>query len=167
MDSESKTIFSAGRQVIKVRFVVYGLLLLAPVLFWAGTLVIGDPYVYNVQEQSSPAHQYFWGTLFMMMSAAIAAGILVYQDCYVTSLRQDKTTGLFTLATESLIGRRVHSFSYQDIKGWREDSGEYYNGKFHIVAPYISLRLKGRFLPFIIDLQGEVVEEEIYTLLQR
>lgn len=159
-----KTIFLAGKQIVKVRFVVYGLLLLAPVLFWAGTLVIGDPYVYNTQEQSSEVHQYFWGSAFMLMALALAAGILVYQHCYVKKIALNQETGSFTICTESLIGKRTRIFSHRDIKGWREDDGYYRNIKFTVSAPYISFKVAGRRLPYIVDLQGEVVEDEIYKL---
>jgi hypothetical protein len=160
-----KTIFLAGKQIVKVRFVVYGLLLLAPVLFWAGTLVLDDPYVYNMQEQSPAAHQIFWGLVFMMMAAAIAGGILVYQHCYVKKIDVNKATGSFTLSTESLIGKRVHSFTRQDIKGSREDEGNFRDAKFSIRTPYVSLKLNSRRLPFIIDMQGDLVEKELHTLI--
>lgn len=159
-----KTVFFAGKQMFKVRFVVGLLLIMAPVLFWAGTLVIGDPYVYTTQEQSSEVHQYFWGTVFMLLSVAMAGGILVYQDCYVKKIELNQEAGSFTLFTESLIGKRVRTFTYQDIKGWREDDGVYQDAKFSINAPYISFKLHGRRLPYIIDLQGDVTEEEIYRL---
>ncbi|GMU87781.1 MAG: hypothetical protein AMXMBFR48_30220 [Ignavibacteriales bacterium] len=160
----NKTVFFAGKQILKVRFVVSLLLLSAPVLFWAGTLVIGDPYVYNMQEQSSELHQYFWGIVFMLSAVSMAVGILIYQDCYIKKMEYNEDADSFTLYTESLIGKRQRTFTHRDIQGWREDDGYYRNIKFTINAPYITFRIKDRRLPYIIDLQGKVVEDEIYTL---
>jgi hypothetical protein len=86
---------------------------------------------------------------------AIIAGILLYLQCYVFRIERDEDTGEFRVA---LAGLRLTIRAEEVVRAGFND-GVSHAGSISVNAPWYSLRLRGRRLPLIIDLQGDFLDQ--------
>lgn len=152
------TIFDAGPQRWKIWFV-----LLISLLCGAGMIAVGGYMLlsYGLEPRDGGvlkplATRILVGAAFALPGAAIVAGILTYLRCYVTRIEADDAGGFsITLAG---FGRRL-SVQLGDVVRAGFHEGRSHAGGISVNAPWYSVRLRGRRLPLIVDLQGDFLDE--------
>jgi hypothetical protein len=153
--TEPVEIFRAGTQALMVRFVQALLVLIAtPGLLWAAwaLLTIPDPSL-------SPAARYALVAGVLAFAAATSLGMVVYGWCYVMSATWDPRAGACHLKLAGLfIPIRL---TITDAEGGRYHAGQSHVSPIEVNAPWYSIRVPGRRLPLILDLQGEFLHPEL------
>ena len=92
---------------------------------------------------------------------AMTVGMTVYSYCYVESLELSGHPGVLSVNTVGLRGERRELVRIEDIVGARYSRGELRT----VRAPWWTLRVEDRELPFVIDAQGFVAERAIFESL--
>lgn len=153
-----RVIFDAGPQRWKIWFV--GLISLAT----GGALVMLGGWLF----QSFGLHPDDGGVLkplstrilfslaWVVPGLAIVAAMLAYLQCYVTRIEADEA-GEYRV-TVAGFGRGLR-FGDDAVARAGFNDGISHAGGISVNAPWYSLRLRGRRLPLIIDLQGDFLDE--------
>jgi hypothetical protein len=148
-------IFRAGSQAVMVRF-VQGLLVLVftPGLLWGAwaLAVVSDPSL-------SPLARYALVAGALALAAASSIGMVVYGWCYVTSATWDPRAGACHITLAGL-------FVPARLTVAAGERGRYHAGRsnaaeIQVNAPWYSVRIPGRRLPLILDLQGEFLHPDL------
>lgn len=97
-----------------------------------------------------------------------AVGMWFYGTVYVARLVQD--SNIFTITTLSLFGHTEKQFQLGDIKGGSFFHGRMGGSSSHrhhsdrpvptVNAPWVTLRLKGQKVPYVIDGQADMIDEK-------
>lgn len=95
------------------------------------------------------------GGFVALLGVGLAASMLIYSGLYVVELRQDG--GTVSIATLSLLGLRHFEVSRRDVR-----ASEYHRGRMFtrmiVNTPWVTLWVRNRRWPFLIDLQAETVD---------
>lgn len=153
-----RTIFTAGRQLWKVWFVVLVSLACGGALVWLGGYLFTSLGLHPTEGgvlRPLPI-RLLWGGVSAAAGGAVIAGILAYLQCYVARIEADEPGGGFRI-TVAGVGPALAVRPDDVALGY--DDGISNAGGIGVNAPWYSLRLRGRRLPLIIDLQGEFLDE--------
>ena len=110
-----------------------------------------------------PTVRLAWGAAVAGLALAFFAGMLVYARCYVTRLVYDGTAGTVRVRTLLPPVRVVAASAFGGGALRRGRS----HGRIPVDAPWASLRVRGRRLPYILDLQGDVADPPALRRLVR
>ncbi|HUT50478.1 MAG TPA: hypothetical protein VM325_14145 [Alphaproteobacteria bacterium] len=145
-------IYDAGTQTRKVRFLAW--LAIAAFLgsVWGGVDVLADG------EAAAAA-------VIFSLGGAFLAGMLVFLDHYACGLSVDFEAGVVEVDTPRLLGERSRSYPLADLVGAAYEADDTTTIKHHVRAPYVKLRIDGRRWPFVIDMQGTIVDEACFERL--
>jgi len=165
--SQHIEVYSAGSQLIKVRAVCYGIYLISPVLMWAGWLVLNSPPEHPNPGELQQHFPLIFGLLFLFMAVCFAAGIAIYQYCYVSSIQFDAARRIYIIITENPVYIKRWDVPLESVVSSDFRHGEYRNVKFTVQAPWYKLKIRIRRPPFIIDLQGDIKDENLLDELLR
>jgi len=98
----------------------------------------------------------------IMFSSAPMLGMAVYALCYVTRIERadDQTLRIHTLigASADVARNKLERTSYHE--------GEQ-RGDVSVHAPWITLRVQGRALPYVIDMQGVIADRSAFNAALR
>jgi hypothetical protein len=152
-----RVIFDAGPQRWKVWFVA--LISLAT----GGALVVLGGWLlttYGLQPMDGGVLKPLQTRLLMALAsatpgAAIIAGILAYLQCYVTRIEADDAGGYRV----TVAGVGTLQFGPDALARVGYNDGVSHAGGISVNAPWYSIRLRGRRLPLIVDLQGDFLDE--------
>lgn len=97
-----------------------------------------------------------WGVAWAVPGLAIIAGIVAYLQCYVTRIEADDAGGY--RVTVAGFGRGLE-FGLNAVTRAGFNDGVSNAGGISVNAPWYSVRLRGRRLPLIVDLQGDFLDE--------
>jgi len=152
-----RTIFDAGPQRKMVWFATVIALLGGGVLIWLGEWMIRT---YGLNPVEGGVLKPLWqrillGGSFAAFGAACIVGMLVYLWCYVSRIEEDDAGDAFRITVLWPFGGRRRMVRPDDVARASYNDGVYMN----VNAPWSSLRLRGRRLPFIIDAQGDFPDE--------
>ncbi len=157
------TLFRAGWQLTKVRGLMYLSLACAAGCLWAG-IILAQTYGLNPGDGGELAplpERLAWGVGVSMLGIGFAAVMWLYGWCYVATINLDKQTQNLHIDTVRFFGSAKHVFNVLDMLGSR-----YHVGRFDGVnAPWQSVKMAGRRLPFIIDKQGLFLEKGLMNKL--
>ncbi|HEX2210845.1 MAG TPA: hypothetical protein VHG93_24390 [Longimicrobium sp.] len=159
-----RVIFDAGRQRWKIWFVLPMSLLVGAVLVWLGGTML-QSYGLDAAEGGvlKPLQiRILLALAFGLPGLAIIAGILAYLPCYVTRIEADEAdeSGDALRITVAALSPRL-TVRPDDVVRAACSEGVYANGRgMHVNAPWYTLRLRGRRLPLIVDLQGDFIEPD-------
>lgn len=101
------------------------------------------------------------GSFVAALGIAFLAGMMVFASRYVVRLGRVGDRVVIETLTPWGIGARRHDFALSQL-----GESAYYHGRMHtprghsVNAPWITLRVAGQWLPFLLDLQAEVIEED-------
>ncbi|HEX7708804.1 MAG TPA: hypothetical protein VF701_20255 [Thermoanaerobaculia bacterium] len=158
-------IYSASRQLTKLRLVYPLCLLCGAALLWLGWSVL---HTYGIHPSEggvlAPFHlRLLLGGFLAALGAFIILGIVGFmQFCYVS--RIDVVDGdRLQLVLAGIMAPSTVEVSEQDLRPATYHSGNY-EGE-GSATPYLTVRLQSRRLPLIVDLQGEVVDAESFARL--
>jgi hypothetical protein len=162
-------VYSAGRQNIKVRMVLWASVAVFAVCIWQGWSLF---HTYGLRaadggQLASLGVRLAWGLGLGLLGTLVLAGLATYGRCYVAAIRYDATRQVVELDTPRLTGTRTQVVRASDVTG-----GHYYAGRLQtagssVNAPWTSLRIRGRRLPFILDEQGTVLDAALLTQLRK
>ena len=149
---------NAAGQLLKVRIVMLVSLPVAAAACWWGW----DTYsTYGLRPADGGVLAPFgtrlaFGGFIALFGLAIAFGMWLYGTVYVAALDRDEGTGLFHIRTLGFFGTRASSFSEADVSGAKYHSGDFFvPGAPFVRAPWTSVRVAGRRLPYVFDAQGK------------
>lgn len=151
-------LFRAGWwRKVKVRFVqVLGLLIAAVALWSAHDTAFSPADILSRRgEVVSWPVRYGTAALLLVVGVGGAIGVVVYGWCYVTCVVWDPEAGECRLTLAGFFVP-VHAAvpSAREPRYLRRD-GFSRGGEITVNAPYYSVRVPGRRLPFIVDRHGE------------
>jgi hypothetical protein len=156
-----RTIFDAGPQRWKVWFVLFVCLLTGGGMMWAGGYMLGHyglmPGDGGVLKPLST--RLLVGGVMAVPGAALIAAIVVYLRCYVTRIEVDDAGSGFRVTVAGRPGPRTLMIGAGDVVRARYNDGIAHAGGVRVNAPWYSLRLPGRRLPLIIDMQGDFLDD--------
>ena len=100
----------------------------------------------------------------VVLAATFPALMWIYAACYVESIEVDKDNAEAIYHTVTLFGTRAHTVFAREIESRTRNEGKanYSSPAAGVIvprvnAPWTSVRVRGRRLPFIIDGQGYFV----------
>ena len=82
--------------------------------------------------------------------------MLVYGRCYIGAV--DELDGHAVIEHIGLFGRPLRIIRPEDLRGTSFQDGQYRAGGLVVNAPWHTVRLRGRRLPLILDVQGKVLD---------
>jgi hypothetical protein len=153
------------RQARKVRIVFWASVAAAAFALWSAW---GIAETYGLAAGDGGVLRPLWqrllfGGIVAALGLAAAGGMLLYISLYV--LRIELRGDTVAIATMTPFGRRKREFARSELGG-----SAYHHGRMHhrsaagergglwVNAPWITLRVAGRQLPFIIDLQADEID---------
>jgi hypothetical protein len=151
-------------RVATVRCVQVLVLLVAPVALWGAYDTAFNPAdILNQRgEAVSWAVRYGTAAFLFVIGAGGAIGIIVYGWCYVTRAVWDPEAGRRRLTLLGFFVPVRVEIPPADEPRYRHSHGFSRAGGIIVNAPYYSIRLPGRRLPFIVDLQGEFRHGDLF-----
>ena len=149
-----RTLYTSGPQTKRVWFVVALSVVAAVGGVWGG-VVLGQTYGLNAADggvlKPLPI-RLAWAVGCAAFGLGFFGGMVVYGFCYVTRLTHDAAAA--ALGVRPLLGRARTIPEADVLRGdYREGRSD---GRIRVNAPWYALRVRGRRLPYVIDLQGEV-----------
>lgn len=150
-------LFRAGKQERKVRAVWIGSWI---ALYLAAYFTL-EPF-FESGEAMSPdlwRDRMALAVVLIALCGSVVAGMSVYVRCYVTRLELEEGGPSLSIRTLGLRRERVRSVSLTAIECM------YFRESELADAPWWTLRVEGRRLPFIVDAQGEVENLTLFVAL--
>ena len=165
-DEKPEIIFDNNRQALKVRFVFWLLLAAGMGGLWAGWSILlyfglspGDGGVLRPLWQ-----RLLFGGSLAVLGGTVAYGMWIYIHLYVLRIAlQGSEVAVTTMAP---FGRTETVYNPVDL-----GEGAFHDGKVsaldgasaafsvpRVDAPWMTLRVRGRFWPLIVDVQAEVID---------
>ncbi len=153
-EAKSREIYLNLRQARKVRALLWVSLPVLLACLYAGWSVFES---YGLRPADGGALRPFgerlaFGGGIACLGLLLAGGLLLYARSYV--LRLSRTGGSLQIETLAPFGRHRHAFEIAAVTGTRHHRGRL-TLRQHVHAPWLTLRISGRSLPFILDLQAE------------
>jgi len=161
-----RTLFYAGWQLIKVRGVMLLSLGCAVASVWGG-ITITQSHGLNPADGGvlAPlAVRLAFGIGVSLLGISFAVGMWIYGKCYVARIEFDEQSEVLYIYTVGFFGRGEHEINASKVLSSRYHKGEL-NLDLDVKAPWRTVRLKGRRLPFIVDEQGVFLEKKIMNKL--
>ena len=161
-----EVVFENKRQALKVRFVFWLLLAAGIAGLWAGWSIL---LYFGLSPADGGELRPLWQRLLFGGSIAtlggvVAYGMWIYIHLYALSMSINGTE--VTIVTMAPFGRSERKFDAGDL-----GEGAYHEGKIYDVddmnrrhaipsvdAPWITLKARDQFWPFIFDAQAEVLD---------
>lgn len=145
-----QVIVSNRRQALKVRIV-----------YWAGMAgALACLAATAMLAAGDPAQPLPYALAFLCL--AVMAGLQVYASCYVVELSE--SGGTVSIRTASPI-RPLRRVSVSKVRSMKANRGRLWTYRQSVNAPWISLKVEGHILPFIIDMQSDYVADKRFDRL--
>lgn len=157
-------LFRAGAwREVKLRFVQFLAILMAPVALWGANDLAFNPAEILRQGGDVVPWAVRYGTAALLTVLGIGAGVggIVYGWCYVTRIVWDPVAERCSLRLAGfIVPAHVHAPAATAPR-WKHDTGTARAGGISVNAPYYSIRLPGRRLPLIVDCQGVFIRPRL------
>ncbi len=156
-----QTLFTNSAQVIKVRCVVWASMLICAATLYGGWSIFqsfglspGDGGVLRPFGE-----RLAFGMFVAGLGLVFAAGMMVFANIYVTNLERGRDKVIIDTLTPWGVGTRRHEMDIAHVgaAAFHKGRTRSFRGP-SVNAPWISLRTAGRRLPFVLDLQAEIIE---------
>ena len=112
-----------------------------------------------------------WFVFLTAFGLAFLGGMWLYGGLYVTALLVDEAAGTLEVRTIGFIGGlggRRWTYRLSDVAGTDFKAGQFQsNTGVSVDAPWLSVRIKGRKSPLIVDVQGDFPDRERAARLLR
>jgi hypothetical protein len=156
-DKDLKLYYYAANQIVKVRVIMVFSLLCGVGFFLFAWMLAGSA------ESDKPdfIELIFLSAVLLLVSIGFPLLIWIYAGCYVESIEVDNQQRNSIYHTLTLFGTRAHTVHASQIESREANAGRLsYTGSADgpvvpkVNAPWTSVRVRGRRLPFIIDGRG-------------
>ena len=143
-------LFSAGRQAIKFRYLLYFsfVCLLGSAVGSYSIAFIGD------DDAAPNDERWLLAIIVLLCGILFFGGMTLYATRYVVALWWDVQPQTVTIETMRLHGTTRRQHRVADFSGVDFSAGKYRTYYHRIETPYLKLRVRGRHLPYVVDLQG-------------
>jgi hypothetical protein len=157
-------IYSAGKQAIKGRFVMWFVIGFAVAIIYFG-LHLFRTYGTNPADGGILAPlsvRLGWALAASGFGIACALGILIWARIYIASIEIDEARQNLLICTLNLIGFKRQTVPISQVR-----IGNFYSGKMSsfrgqsVDAPWYTVRIEGRKLPLILDAQGHTFDGKL------
>jgi hypothetical protein len=169
-ESDSRVIFRAGPQEVKVRFLMlFSLACAGGAIYWGVDLERHYGLAAADGGALAPLWQRLaWGGTVAALGVAFMAGMWVYGRYYVAEISRLPAGGRLLLRTVTFFGSERHEIDAKDLTLGAHHAGRFTSVdpdnpllvKQRVNAPWRGIRLAGRRWPLILDLQGEIPSDE-------
>jgi hypothetical protein len=156
-------IYSSGRQGKKVRFVLWFLYACAAASVYYGFVTLqtyglspGDGGMLASFSARLSRGSFLWG-----LGLAIALATYVYSRMYINRIEIDGAHQNLLIETPTLIGARRQDVAVSQVRSVKFHRGSLYTIKTSVDAPWYTVKVEGRRLPFLLDAQGHSPDEEL------
>ena len=107
------------------------------------------------------------GAGFFLFGISLAVVTWLYAKCYIARIALDEQTGILHISTVRFFGTRAEEVPISRIAGSRFYEGftKGNSDSATVHAPFRTVRIEGRKLPLLLDLQGELIELELLKQL--
>jgi hypothetical protein len=156
-------IFRAGWQAIKVRAIQAVVLLgMMPAAVWGAVAAARTFGLHATEGRALAPWPVRYGLAAFLLAVGVGAGIgmIVYGWCYVTRAVWDPEAGCTRLTLAGLFVP-IHRDVPASTAAGAFRHGQKQTGDMTISAPWYSVRIPGRRLPFILDAQGEFLRPRL------
>lgn len=157
-------VYEAGRQLTKLRFLMVFSVLCAAGSLWGGYHML-QSYGLAPADGGKLAPlpvRLAWAAGITLLGVGFAAAMAVYVRRYVSRILLDPARQELHLHTVGIFGSAEYTIAREDLRGAR-----YYEGKLDgdgaVDAPWYSLAVKGRRLPFLVDAQGTFHDRQVFA----
>lgn len=157
-----KTIFEANRQLTKVRIIMLTSLPCAAVSIWMG-FNLAQTYGLSSGDGGVLAPlsvRLAWAAGVSLLGISFAVAMWLYGKCYIAKLDIDEQAEVLTIHTVRFFGTTKQEVALSRITGLHYNEGYLALPDAPTVhAPWWTIRIEGRNLPFILDHQGKFSEQ--------
>ena len=166
-------IYRATSQVWKVRAMMWLSLVVAIWFAWWGWDML---QTYGIRPADggvlAPLWQRLaWALFLWVFGFSFLGGMWLYGTVYVSSLWVDEAAGRLQIRTLGFIGSFGgwrQSYRLNDVVGADYHAGQFDNpGGVSVDAPWISVRIRGRKWPLIVDVQGHFPDRKLAAKVLR
>jgi hypothetical protein len=163
-----KIIFCAGKQLIKIRFIMLVFLVFSSAMIWLG---IDTFQSYGLRPADGGvlaplAVRLAWFLVISLLGLSLPIVMWLYAECYILKIEFDEQTRMLNVYTLRLFGSKKH-----EIHTSRILRSEYHSGRStfdsSINAPWWVTYVKDRKLPLIIDARRKFIEKNLTHRLFR
>lgn len=112
------------------------------------------------------AERLAFGIGVSLLGLSFAVGMWIYGKCYVQKIEFDEGNQALHIYTVSFLGSGRHEIKSSELLSGRYFEGEL-NLDLNVKAPWRTVRIKGRRMPFILDEQGVFLEKKLMNKLFR
>jgi hypothetical protein len=157
LDAAVQVLFENRWQAKKVRWLTIALAVWCiGWLYWAWDTL----HAYGVEPADGGLLKPFSERLQMAVIIAVlgafpVAGMVFYSTLYITKVERDGAT--VALTTLGVFGSTVHRYDAAAFTQGRQYEG-WMSARTKVHAPWLALRVAGRRIPFVVDLQAEVIK---------
>jgi hypothetical protein len=155
-------VYDAGWQGKKVRGLIWFLLAVGALLLW---LAFMEPTVPPPPEVETAAERLFGRVFSITFGLALPLSILLYGRCYVGRVEVEDD-GIVRIRTVGPFGSPEHVLHPDDIgpsefrDGLGPSRGESHERPWVDDSPWLKVRVRGRRLPLVLDLLGDVLDAD-------
>jgi hypothetical protein len=148
---------NAKGKILKVRIVMLISLPVAALACWWGWDIFST---YGLRPADGGVLAPFgtrvaFGGFIALFGVAVAFGMWLYGTVYVIALDREPVTKLYHIRTLGFFGTHASSFAEADVRGAKYHAGDLYiPGAPFVEAPWTSVAVTGRRLPFVFDADG-------------
>jgi hypothetical protein len=165
------SLYRAGWQLAKVRALMWFALACGIGALWWG-VDLAQHYGLNPGDGGVLAPlsaRLAWAMAIWLLGAAFAAGMWIYGRCYVARVDYDEQANMLHVYTTGLLFDQRYAVELAGVR-----VGRYHDGTLDLMpfaspltvnAPWQAIRLTGRRLPLILDLQGDALEPKLLEKL--
>jgi hypothetical protein len=155
-----RPLFRAGRQLVKVRFMMlFSIAFAIGLLYWGHDMLL----TYGTAQADGGVlkplgERLAWAAFLWLFGLAFAIGMLAYGRCYVAEILLDEPNGRLVIRTLNFLWARDESLPFGTRTVSSYNHGHFYAGGVRVKAPWTTVRVPGRRLPFVLDQQGDFAD---------
>jgi hypothetical protein len=156
-----KTLFSNHGPALKVRIMLWASMLVCIAALYGGWAIFES---YGLSAGDGGILRPFgerlaFGMFVAGLGLVFAGGMMVFANIYATYLERGRDKIIIDTLTVWGIGTRRHEIDIAQVgkAAYHEGRTRSFRGP-SVDAPWISLHTTGRWLPFVLDLQAEIIE---------
>lgn len=157
-----------SRQALKVRIFLWGSIAACFAALYAAWSLVetyglnpGDGGVLRPLDERLMA-----GGIVGGLGVAFAGAMIWYASLYAVRISRERDQ--VEMETMAILGTKTRNFAVSDFDGGTYHGGRMQSGRgISVNAPWITLRVKGRRIPFIADVQAETFDQSALMNLAR
>lgn len=163
-----KALVECRAQALKVRIVLWASAIIAAITTVSGWMIFQSfglsPADGGVLRPVG--ERMMFGGAVVLLGLVLFGGMLLYASLYLIELR--RTDEVLEVTTIGLISDRSRTLLVADVGELNYHAGRMFTPRGHNVdAPWLTMPVRGRLLPYVIDVQAEHVDRPELQALEK